>query len=764
MAWDGSFIWVCGYPSQKIYKISPIDGSIISEFNVPLGTGQAQTAGLTYDGTYLWLSGSSEIFMLNPLDCKVVYSFPAPCSRPDSLAWDGRYLWCASFDKGIIYQIDVGIPARTCGIDVSHHQGNIDWSEVYNAGYRFTFVKATEGDHRPPVIIDPNFETNMENGRNAGLLIGAYHVAHPEMNEPFDEARFFSSIAGNYLKEGYLRPALDLEKGSEEGKKYLSNWIETWISTVKEEVGVEPIIYVSSNAAENYLDKSIAKYSLWIAHYTYDPGIPPNTGIWDSWDFWQYCDNGSIPGINGFVDLDLFKGSEAELNNFAISENEPPVGDAGLDHSVFSGDIVSFDGSNYYDPDGAIISYYWDFGDDTTAEGKTVSHRFRGAQNEPKTCTVTLTVEDNYGAIATDTAFVTVKPLRKLVDVGPGYFGVSCWMEATYNWVGTDEATGENLYIISKIETYSGGISGAYQLFILRRTSPPPSIPKLVWYIPLPTAPILRTYVTPFTPSVWQKLWGEPAEITTLTFQEGTFQGIGVTDTSLMVMVATGTETGITLYYDAGITKFDPSSPVVHLKMEELKELWELRDIIDLLNKIIGIIGSPGEVRIYDSVGHVTGLVNGEIKEEIPGSAYANGTILILFPNETYRYEVVGIDEGTYELLIISVEDVDATTFNATEIPTSSNAIHQYAIDWSALSRGEEGVTVHIDSNGDGTFEKTFTAGRELTRDEFMRQVFPLEAFPMWIAGVAVAVIVIVTIAIAVFWRKRKQPSIKKIS
>jgi len=447
-------------------------------------------------------------------------------------------------------------------------------------------------------------------------------------------------------------------------------------------------------------------------------------------------------------------------------KNQPPV--ASFTHSpespFYSGDLVSFDSSSSDDPDGTIVSYRWDFGDGMTAEGKIVSHRFRGAQNEPKTCTVTLTVEDNYGVIATDTAFVTVKPLRKLVDVGPGYFGVSCWMEATYNWVGTDEATGENLYIISKIETYSGGISGAYQLFILRRTSPPPSIPKLVWYIPLPTAPILRTYVTPFTPSVWQKLWGEPAEITTLTFQEGTFQGIGVTDTSLMVMVATGTETGITLYYDAGITKFDPSSPVVHLKLEELKELWELRDIIDLLNKIIGIIGSPGEVRIYDSVGHVTGLVNGEIKEEIPGSAYANGTILILFPNETYRYEVVGIDEGTYELLIISVEDVDATTFNATEIPTSSNAIHQYTIDWSALSRGEEGVTVQIDSNGDGTFEKTFTAGSELTRDEFMRQVFPLEAFPMWIAGVAVAAIVIVTITIAVFWRKRKQPSIKKIS
>jgi len=444
-------------------------------------------------------------------------------------------------------------------------------------------------------------------------------------------------------------------------------------------------------------------------------------------------------------------------NIYPVSLNQPPF--ASFTYSpespFYSGDLVSFNAFNSYDPDGSIVSYRWGFGDGMTAEGKIASHRFRGAQNEPKTYTVTLTVEDNYGAIATRAALVTVKPLRKLVDVGTGYFGVSCWMEATYNWVGTDQATGENLYIISKIQTYSGGISGAYQLFILRRTSPPPSIPKLVWHIPLPTAPILRTYVTPFTPSLWQKLWGEPAEITTLTFQEGTFQGIGVTDTSLMVIVATGTETGITLYYDAGITKFDSSSPVTHLKLEELKEMWELRDIIDLLNKIVGIIGSPCELRVYDSEGHVTGLVNGEIKEEIPGSAYANDSIILLHPNETYRYEVVGIDEGTYRLLIVHIESAVTSIFNATNIPMSHNAIHQYTINWDALAQGEKGVTVQIDNNGDGTFEKAFAAAGGLTRNEFLQQI--AEAFPMWIVGASVAAGAIVATAIVVYWRKRKQ-------
>jgi hypothetical protein len=210
------------------------------------------------------------------------------------------------------------------------------------------------------------------------------------------------------------------------------------------------------------------------------------------------------------------------------------------------------------------------------------------------------------------------------------------------------------------------------------------------------------------------------------------------------------------LYYDSGLTDFKPGSPVTHLKQEELKELWELKDILDLLNKIISIMGSPCELRIYDSGGHVTGLVNGEIKEEIPGSVYVNGTVLILYPNETYHYEVAGKDKGTYKLLIISIKNATVTTFTATEIPTSPMAIHKYTIDWDTLSQAKEGVTVQVDSEGDGTFEHTFTSDSELTRDEFILHTTS-EAFPLWIVGVAVAVVVVATVAVAIFWRRRKQ-------
>jgi hypothetical protein len=133
-------------------------------------------------------------------------------------------------------------------------------------------------------------------------------------------------------------------------------------------------------------------------------------------------------------------------------------------------------------------------------------------------------------------------------------------------------------------------------------------------------------------------------------------------------------------------------------------------------------IHSAGEVRVYDSQNRVTGLVNGDVKEKIPGSVYdeENEIVAIFSPSDTYRYEVVGTDEGTYGLTVTSIEDGEATTFTATDIPTTVGAIHEYTIDWDALSQGEEGVTVQEDSDGDGAFEHIFTADDGLSQDEFM--------------------------------------------
>lgn len=133
---------------------------------------------------------------------------------------------------------------------------------------------------------------------------------------------------------------------------------------------------------------------------------------------------------------------------------------------------------------------------------------------------------------------------------------------------------------------------------------------------------------------------------------------------------------------------------------------------------------SPIELRVYDSQGRVTGLINGEIKEEIPNSIYSDEskTVIIFNPSNAYFYEVVGTNGGTYGLDITFLAQWNVTAFTASQIPIINGSIHLYNINWTALSLGEEGVTVQVDSDGDGVFEHTFTSDNELSHDEFVLQ------------------------------------------
>jgi len=205
--------------------------------------------------------------------------------------------------------------------------------------------------------------------------------------------------------------------------------------------------------------------------------------------------------------------------------------------------------------------------------------------------------------------------------------------------------------------------------------------------------------------------------------------------------------------YQTSSGKWETSVPTetgatntVDISVEPIPERW-----------VAAELGSPAELRVYDSERNVTGLVNGEEKNEILHSIYYENIIVILAPSDSYMYEIVGIGVGTYNLTIINATERGTTTFNATNIPTSLNVIHQYYVDWAALSRGEEGVTVQIDFNGDGTFEKTFTSDSELTQHEFELQTRSAEALPMWVVGVAIAIITTATIVAGAFLKKRRQ-------
>jgi hypothetical protein len=114
--------------------------------------------------------------------------------------------------------------------------------------------------------------------------------------------------------------------------------------------------------------------------------------------------------------------------------------------------------------------------------------------------------------------------------------------------------------------------------------------------------------------------------------------------------------------------------------------------------------------------------VNGNVKEEIPGSIYneENDIVTISSPSDSYRYEVTSTGRGTYGLDIACIEGSQGINFTATDVPAALGTVHEYIIDWDALARGEEGVIVNVDSEGDGTIDYTLTAGSTLTGEEFM--------------------------------------------
>src|SRR4051794_25361600 len=91
------------------------------------------------------------------------------------------------------------------GIDVSNHNGVIDWQAVKDAGISFAFIKATEGD----AFVDRYFATNMARCRAAGVIPGAYHFYHHDI-DPAEQADHFVHVMGP-IHPGDLPPTIDVE-------------------------------------------------------------------------------------------------------------------------------------------------------------------------------------------------------------------------------------------------------------------------------------------------------------------------------------------------------------------------------------------------------------------------------------------------------------------------------------------------------------------------------------------------------------------------
>ena len=200
------------------------------------------------------------------------------------------------------------------GIDISHHQGDIDWDELREKGMinetpiRFIMIKATEGATK----IDDNFEDNFYQAREYGFTRGAYHF-YSVHSPAKQQANFF--INKVKLEKGDLPPVLDVEhKPKNQTDEEFKASVLEWLEIVERHYGVKPIIYTYYKFKLQYLsDPVFDEYPYWIAHYYVD-----EVEYEGPWKFWQHTDVGKLPGIKGNVDFNIYNGSFYDLRKLTI--------------------------------------------------------------------------------------------------------------------------------------------------------------------------------------------------------------------------------------------------------------------------------------------------------------------------------------------------------------------------------------------------------------------------------------------------------------
>jgi len=199
------------------------------------------------------------------------------------------------------------------GIDVSHHQGPIDWLALRGAGVDFAFIKVTEGgDHT-----DRTFDENWEIAGAAGVLRGAYHFFTFCTPGVLQARHFVATIAP---LERELPAAADVEFSGN-----CQNWssidairgeLQAFLGTVEDELGERPLLYVDGDSHRRIVDKHFPEYSLWVRDLFFEP----RPAWYGKWRIWQFADNARLPGIEGPVDLDAFCCSRADFDDWLQSK------------------------------------------------------------------------------------------------------------------------------------------------------------------------------------------------------------------------------------------------------------------------------------------------------------------------------------------------------------------------------------------------------------------------------------------------------------
>lgn len=194
------------------------------------------------------------------------------------------------------------------GIDVSSHNGMVDYEALKDDSVEFVWIKASEG----ATFKDKNFYTNYNRAGESGLKRGAYHFFRFDKDGVEQAMNLLEVVGDRNLEMGI---AIDIESSG--NPAYIDD------ETVKERLatmvdyfnlrGIAPTLYCNKKDYYQYLEDSFPGHSLWICALSEDQ-------IASEWTFWQYSHSGSLSGTKGAVDLNVFGGSREEWERFLTSQ------------------------------------------------------------------------------------------------------------------------------------------------------------------------------------------------------------------------------------------------------------------------------------------------------------------------------------------------------------------------------------------------------------------------------------------------------------
>lgn len=182
------------------------------------------------------------------------------------------------------------------GIDISHHQGKINWDEVEDMkinddSIQFVYLKVTEGVS----FKDSQYKRNRKILNGKPVKVGVYHFFSPNSDVVKQVSHFTNSFQKTTLK-----PVLDVERIGNLSKTQIVNAVELFLNETEKRIHVRPVVYTYESFYNDYFKGTKLEGELfWIANYNGNCEICDQDNVL----LWQFSDHATINGISEKVDL-----------------------------------------------------------------------------------------------------------------------------------------------------------------------------------------------------------------------------------------------------------------------------------------------------------------------------------------------------------------------------------------------------------------------------------------------------------------------------